>query len=196
MTSWWHLQRLDAAVEAIAASGVDSVADLGCGDGDLLCRLVMSPQIKRLAGVELSSDALARLRVRLAETGSPTPVEIIQGSMTDGTGLEGYGCAAMIETIEHLEPDALSALERALFVRMRPQMVVITTPNAEFNALLGVPPGRFRHPGHRFEWDRARFRRWAEAVAARHGYAAACSDIAGAHPRLGGSSQMAVLTRS
>ncbi|WP_439533566.1 methyltransferase domain-containing protein [Polymorphobacter sp.] len=194
MTSWWHEQRLDAAMAAIEACGATSVADLGCGDGDLLCRLAVSPRIERLAGVDVSAEALARLRLRLGRLGSNTPVEILHGSMTDGTGLDGYDCAALIETIEHLEPAELSALERALFTRMRPPTIVITTPNAEFNGLLGVPPHRFRHPGHRFEWDRARFRRWAEAVAARHGYAIACTDIAGQHPRLGGSSQMALFT--
>jgi 2-polyprenyl-3-methyl-5-hydroxy-6-metoxy-1,4-benzoquinol methylase len=195
VTSWWHAQRLEAAEAAILASGAVSVADLGCGDGDLLCRLAVCPQIVRLAGIDVSGEALARLRLRLAALGAATPVEIVQGSMTDGTALRGYDCAALIETIEHLAPDALSALERALFVRMRPLSVIITTPNAEYNGLLGVPPHRFRHPGHRFEWDRARFRRWAEAVAARHGYRAVCTDIAGAHPQLGGSSQMAVLSR-
>jgi len=69
--------------------------------------------------------------------------------------------------------------------------VFITTPNNEFNPLLGVPAHRFRHPGHRFEWDRRAFRRWADGVAARYRYLCACQDIAGQHPDLGGASQMA-----
>lgn len=75
---------------------------------------------------------------------------------------------------------------------MRPQTVVITTPSAEFNRLVGVPAHRFRHPDHRFEWPRHRFRRWADGIAVRAGYTAACHDIGGRHPDLGGASQMAV----
>ena len=53
-------------------------------------------------------------------------------------------------------------------LRRRPS--IVTTPNGEFNALLGVPAHRFRHPDHRFEWGRAKFRTWAEGVAKQHGY--------------------------
>ena len=83
----------------------------------------------------------------------------------------------------------------AVFRAMRPATVVITTPNADFNALLGVPGHRLRRPDHRFEWGRARFRCWAEGVARRNGYAVACRDLAGAHPLHGGASQMALFER-
>ncbi|CAL4858709.1 hypothetical protein MMM2322_00347 [Microbacterium sp. MM2322] len=50
--------------------------------------------------------------------------------------------------------------------------VVVTTPNAEYNALYpDLPAGTFRHDDHRFEWTRDEFRAWAEGVAGRHGYA-------------------------
>lgn len=78
---------------------------------------------------------------------------------------------------------------------MRPDMVVITTPNADINPLLGVPPHRMRHPDHRFEWGRARFRGWCDRAARAAGYAVTLHDIAGHHPDLGGASQMAVFRR-
>jgi hypothetical protein len=98
----------------------------------------------------------------------------------------------LVETIEHLDAERLGAFENSVLGRLRPDAVVVTTPNAEYNALLGVPAHRFRHPDHRFEWDRARFRGWADGVARRQGYRVGCTDIAGRHPRLGGASQMAV----
>jgi hypothetical protein len=106
----------------------------------------------------------------------------------------GEGNLLVSLAIEHIDPDRLSVLEQAVFADMRPTTVVITTPNAEFNPLLDVPSHRFRHPGHRFEWDRARFQRWARDVAGRNGYQVACHDIVGRHPTLGGASQMAVFT--
>lgn len=195
MTTWLHEQRLDAAREAVRASGASTVLDLGCGDGDLLIRLMAEPQIKRIVGLDLCRDSLVRLRERLEalEGEDRVQVDLIHGSMIEGgAALAGFDCAILIETIEHIDPERLSVLERAVFTEMRPATVVITTPNAEFNPLLGVPAHRFRHPDHRFEWDRAKFRRWAVGIVARNGYDVACHDIAGRHPALGGASQMAV----
>lgn len=195
MTSWLHRQRFAAVQAAVRASAARSVLDLGCGDGDFLMVLAAEPQIERIVGIDLSHEALAQLRTRLGDLPEEQRrrIEIVHGSLIDaGPRYAGFDCAVLVETIEHVDPSRLGALERAVFAAMRPATVVVTTPNAEFNALLGVRPDRFRHPDHRFEWDRARFRLWAEGVAARNRYLVTCSDIAGNHRDLGGASQMAV----
>ncbi|WP_340107893.1 methyltransferase domain-containing protein [Pikeienuella sp. HZG-20] len=196
MTSWLHDQRLTAVIGAIRAAGARSVIDLGCGDGDLTLRLIDEPDIRRVVGVDLSLPALERLRAALEKRGGDARVSLIHGSMTaPPANLGAFDCAALVETIEHLDPGELSKLENALFGALRPRRVVMTTPNAEFNALLGVRPGGFRRPDHRFEWGRARFRKWAEGVAERAGYGVALSTIGGGHPTLGGASQMALFDR-
>ncbi len=195
MTSWLHEERLEAARAAVIASGAASILDLGCGDGDLLLRLLDEPGIERVVAMDTCDRALDRLRRRLRTRAVPPAarVELLRASMTEpAQPLAGFDCAVLVETIEHLAPDRLSRLERAVFTTMRPRTVVVTTPNAEFNGLLGVPAHRFRHPDHRFEWTRPQFRRWADGVAGRTGYAVTCRDIAGRHPDLGGASQMAV----
>lgn len=196
MTNWLHEHRLQAARQAVQRAGARTILDLGCGDGDLLTRLVMEPQVERMVGIDLCRASLARLRERLERLGGDArgKVELVNASILGSAMFKGYDCAVLIETIEHLDPGQLSGLEEAVFAKMRPRTVVVTTPNAEFNVLLGVPPHRFRHPDHRFEWDRARFERWAHGVSARHGYGVVCTDIAGCHPQLGGASQMAVFT--
>jgi len=194
VTTWLHAQRIEAVARAVLDSGATSVADLGCGDGDLLIRLAGNAQIARLAGVDLCAAALGRLRARLAASGTSqarSPAVIHDSIEAAAPHLVGFECAALVETIEHIDPARLSALEHAIFEVMRPRTVIVTTPNNEFNPLLGVPAQRFRHPGHRFEWDRRAFRRWADGVATRYGYVCGCADIAGQHPLLGGASQMA-----
>jgi len=198
MTSWLHGQRLVAVQQAIRQSGARTVLDLGCGDGDLLVRLSAEPGIARLVGVDVCREALVRLRKRIDAIEPPpaAAIELLHGSvLRAGPALTGFDCAVLVETIEHVAAGELAALERAVFTQMRPGSVVVTTPNSEFNPLLGVPVHRFRHPGHRFEWDRARFRRWAARVAACNDYGYRCEDIAGRHPALGGASQMAVFNR-
>ena len=197
MTTWLHEERLAAVDQAVRATQAARVLDLGCGDGDLFVRLAQEPGIARLVGLDISAEALDRLRRRLARLGPRAHgIELRLASMTDpAPDLTGFDCAVLVETIEHVPPERLSRLERAIFGDMRPWHVVITTPNAEFNPLLGVPPHRFRHPDHRFEWTRARFRQWAERAASAAGYGVALHDVAGCHPDLGGASQMAVFDR-
>jgi hypothetical protein len=66
--------------------------------------------------------------------------------------------AVVVEVVEHLDPPRLSAFERVLFEFAKPRTIVLTTPNREYNATWEtLPAGQFRHPGHRFEWNRKEF---------------------------------------
>ena len=77
----------------------------------------------------------------------------------------------LMEVVEHVDPSRLGALEDAVFASAHPGAVVVTTPNAEYNALYPtLAGGDFRHDDHRFEWTRAEFREWAGGIAERHGY--------------------------
>lgn len=192
-----HRERLETVVALLLERGVRTVCDLGCGSGALLERLMAEPQFEALIGVEQSAAALERLRSRLASDLAGGRLRLIHGSFAEANpGLSGLDAAVLLETVEHVEPDRLSQVERAIFAVARPGLVVITTPNVESNGLLGLAPGRKRHPDHRFEWPRARFAAWAEGVALRNGYTAAWSEIGWSHPRFGAPTQMACFTRA
>ena len=181
--TWMHDQRLGAVLAALQAVGAETVLDLGCGDGSLLLRLAQEPAIRRIVGVDVSADALHSLRQRLSAAPEDVrgKVELVHASMTEAhAGLTGFDAAVLVETIEHIDPDRLSLLERAVFRDMRAGSVIITTPNSDYNALLGVPGHRMRHRDHRFEWGRARFRAWAGGVAERNGYGVTFEDVTGA----------------
>lgn len=193
MTTALHRDRLAAVLAEILADAPKRVLDLGCGDGELMLRLAGAQGLTRLVGLDTCSGSMARLRARLPARNG---VEMRLASALDPPpDLAGFDCAAMVEVIEHLDPAHLSKLERALYRTLRPAKLVVTTPNAEFNTLLGVPPHRFRHPDHKFEWPRVKFRTWAARVADAHGYDVTFQDLGGAHPKLGGASQMAVFRR-
>ena len=143
MTSWMHEDRVAAVLAVLRDLGARRVLDLGCGDGDLVLRLLREPQIEGVVGLDLSHAALARLRGRLAAAQAGPVGTVIHGSMTAPyPAFAGYDCACLVETIEHLTPAGLPALERAVFGVLRPRAVVLTTPNAEFNDLLNVPRSR------------------------------------------------------
>ena len=61
--------------------------------------------------------------------------------------------------IEHLEPTVLDAMPAVVFGSLTPKVVIVTTPNVEFNVLFPGLQG-FRHWDHKFEWTRAEFEDW------------------------------------
>jgi hypothetical protein len=98
-----------------------------------------------------------------------------------------------MEVIEHLDPERLPALERAVFGFAAPGSVVVTTPNAEYNAHFPtLAPGEMRHADHRFEWTRAEFRAWAQRVCEAFGYQVRFLPVGPEHPESGPPTQMAV----
>ena len=98
--------------------------------------------------------------------------------------------------IEHVDAERLDALECVVFARACPRVVVVTTPNRDFNAAFeGMADGALRHPDHRFEWTRDEFRAWVDAVCARHRYVARIEGIGEARDDLGTPTQMAVFRR-
>jgi small RNA 2'-O-methyltransferase len=193
-----HELRLDMVLENALASGAESVLDLGCGHGELLVRLACERQFTRIVGIDISTQALAAARVLLALDPSQAVgrIELLHASFTEPDDrLTGFDLALMVETIEHVDPGRLSLVERAVFAAFRPSVVIVTTPNQEYNVLHGLTPGVFRHPDHRFEWNRVRFRRWSDGVAQRNGYAVRFSDIGDHDSALGASTQMARFQR-
>jgi len=195
-----HQERLDLVVQVLLDCGASSVLDLGCGPGELLLLLAEQPQFRRLVGIDTSLEVLQEARVQLTHRQhllDGKRLALYQGSFTECIAdLHGFDAVVLIETIEHIPPGRLSLVERAVFVGYAPKTVIITTPNSEYNPLHGMDPGRFRHPDHQFEWDRQKFRRWARGVAGRSGYEVKFSDIGEVDAAVGGSTQMAVFSRT
>lgn len=194
-----HEQRLGAVMEHLLASHAHTVIDLGCGAGALLERLVAHRQVVRIIGVDQSALALARARSRLVERDAfrRGRVSLLQGRITELEGdFGGADAAALVEVLEHLDPARLSGLENAVFRRIRPRRMVMTTPNREYNAVYGLAPGELRHPHHRFEWDRSSFERWSAGVAARNGYTASFEGVGPTHAWFGSPTQLAVFRRT
>ncbi|TDO10546.1 methyltransferase domain-containing protein [Halomonas ventosae] len=193
-----HQQRLQRVVSRVKSSGARRVLDLGCGSGGLLQYLLRDPQFERVVGLELSGELLAQAKLRLEELPAVRAgrLELVCGSYADPhPALVGFEAAAMVETIEHVPPESLSRVERAVFSGLRPHLLVMTTPNHEYNPLFDMPAGEFRDPDHKFEWDRARFRAWALGVARRNGYRVRFSGVGEMDDQLGQPTQVACFMR-
>ena len=189
-----HDLRLDTVLAVLKNSGANQVADLGCGEGKLVSRLLKEPQFSQVVAMDVSVQALARAekRVERVHTKTRERAELLHGSLLyDDERLHGVEAACLVEVIEHLEPDRLARVAHNLFHRIRPRMLVLTTPNRDYNRLWEkLPAGRFRHPDHRFEWSRAEFQEWVDQV--KHDYQVELIGIGEEHPEHGCPSQMAV----
>ena len=197
-----HDERIDWAVETLARLGPASIVDLGCGEGRLLRRLAERPEFTELAGADASAWLLEMAKHRLRKArkkraGPDRDVELFQTALTfRDERLEGYEAATLIEVIEHIEPNRLDTLEEVVLGRIRPAILLVTTPNREYNVLYpGLEEGGFRHRDHRFEWTRAEFRRWADQAAERRGYTVTIGGVGEADDTWGQPTQTGVFER-
>lgn len=173
-----HKQRRQFVVDFVKRNKPKKVVDLGCGECTLLKMLKFHHEIELLVGVDVNGAKVKKRMHGLApiSTDYLEPsydqlcVELYQGSVTQKDArLKGFDLVTSIELIEHLTPADVELFSEVVFGYMTPKMVIISTPNSEFNIFM---PGVscYRHSDHKFEWTRAEFRSWAMKVCLDYGY--------------------------
>ena len=194
-------QRRGAVLAVLRAAGARRVADLGCGEGALTAALLADQAFTEIVAADVSSRALEiaerRLRLDRMPQRQRDRVRLIQSALTyRDQRLAGFDALVLMEVIEHVDLQRLPALERTVFTDAAPALVIVTTPNAEFNVRFEfLAPGAMRHRDHRFEWTRAEFAAWAERVAAERGYDVRFLPVGPEDAEVGPPTQLAVFTR-
>ncbi len=193
--------RIQAVVGVLTESQATRVIDLGCGEGRLLKELLTHRQFEEIVGMDVSYRSLQLAGDRLHLDSMPPKqkerIRLFQGSLVYADKrLSGFDAATVMEVIEHLDPPRLAVFERVLFGIAKPALVVVTTPNSDYNTRFAtLPAGQFRHRDHRFEWTRAEFRSWAGALAVKFGYTVEFRPIGPEDPALGSPTQMGVFRK-
>ncbi|KAI0219037.1 hypothetical protein L0F63_002638 [Massospora cicadina] len=209
-------QRREHIVTILKQINATSVIDYGCGEGSVISFLITcqdEPPITKLAGLDISSEALSQCKERCQPWPSdfqnlrerPIRVELFQGSVDKPfRPLQGYDVLVSSEVVEHLYPETLEGYSKVMFGVYRPRVVILSTPNAEFNVLFPqlkylAANAKFRDDDHKFEWTRAEFQAWCQVNCERYGYDVAYSGV-GVAPdakdrHLGFCTQFALFTR-
>ena len=193
-------RRVAAVLDALKDAGARRVLDLGCGEGRLLQELFADRSFEEIVGVDVSyrllETAHRRLRLDDVPENQRGRIRLFQSALTyRDDRLSGFDAAVLMEVVEHLDAGRLAAFEKVVFEFARPRVVVLTTPNAEYNVRFEkLAAGAMRHEDHRFEWTREEFHRWAAGVGERNGYEVRHAPIGEADPAVGAPTQMAVFT--
>jgi 3' terminal RNA ribose 2'-O-methyltransferase Hen1 len=192
-------RRIESVIAALKDENATDVIDLGCGSGRLAARLLKDKQFSRVTGVDVSYRAITMARRRFdperLPRGQAERLEIFQGALTYADErFAGYDAAVLMEVIEHIDPPRLPAVAQVVFGDAHPRVVIVTTPNVEYNVRYEQLTGS-RHPDHRFEWTRAEFQSWAEPVAAAYGYRVRYAGVGDEDPEVGCPTQLAVFSR-
>ncbi|CAH1134970.1 unnamed protein product [Ceutorhynchus assimilis] len=146
------------------------LVDFGCAEFDLFMYL-KNLNIEEIMFVDIDETSLKEnlgklepfLVDRLRRRSHPLEILVFRGSAVDPDyRLCKTDVVTAIELIEHLYPDTLEALPYNIFSFVKPKLVIITTPNADFNVVFGRPG--LRHPDHKFEWTRQQFEDWATNI--------------------------------
>ena len=196
-----RVQRAEAVLTALKDCGAQRVVDVGCGPGALLRRLQADRFFTKIMGMDVSARSLEQaarsLHLEESSDAERARIELLHSSVLySDDRLVGFDAVVLMEVIEHIEPSRLGALERSIFSSVAPHSVIVTTPNAEFNAVYpDLAAGTMRHDDHRFEWTRSEFRQWAESVAADFNYQVEYRGIGGESKHHGTSTQMAIFRK-
>lgn len=191
-------QRLGSVIAVLKRFGAKRIIDMGCGEGKLLSRLKDEREFQELVGMDVSVHSLEianrRLRLDRASEQQKDRIKLMQGSLTyKDKRLSGFDAATCIEVVEHLDPPRLEAFQRTIFEYAKPKVVVLTTPNSEYNVRFeSLPAGVFRHRDHRFEWNRKEFQDWANQAAERFGYGVEFLPVGQEDKEVGAPTQMGV----
>ncbi|XP_011506208.1 PREDICTED: uncharacterized protein LOC105368784 [Ceratosolen solmsi marchali] len=194
--------------ELICSGKIKKIVDFGCSELELFYYLKNLTGVEELLFVDIDKSILEACKEKAqpvttdymhAKTNSFI-VRILQGSVTEADKhLENSDAVICMELIEHLYPEPLIELPYNIFHFIKPQVVIITTPNADFNVLYPKMI-KYRHPDHKFEWSRQQFQDWANNIISRfpeytvtfHGI---CYGPAGTE-EFGASTQMAVFHKT
>ena len=193
-----HDKRIKVVAEKLVESGAERVLDLGCGEGKLIVQLLKHKQFTEITGVDVSYSELLKAKERLHfDAMSPKQkerIQLFQGSLTYvDKRLAGFDAAAVVEVIEHLDLNRLKSFESVLFEFAKPKIVLLTTPNKEYNVMWEkLDAEHKRHDDHRFEWTRKEFAAWANRIGKTYHYSVNIFPIGDEVENIGAPTQMAI----
>ncbi|MCG7377677.1 methyltransferase domain-containing protein [Paenibacillus sp. ACRSA] len=136
------------------------IVDMGAGEGKLSARLATIAGVESILAVEPSGQSRLRAMERFAKLEGrhgvfAVPEPIIGSLFYFDEQLQHQDVMILCEVIEHIEAYRLDGIMNTLLQEYQPEVLIVTTPNKEYNDVYAMEQESFRHHDHRFEWTRA-----------------------------------------
>ncbi|KAL1452027.1 hypothetical protein WDU94_006346 [Cyamophila willieti] len=210
-----YIQRYQAVMKVLTqveqSDKIQKIAEFGCAEFAMFKYYKNLSSVNQVLFVDIDEDLLVHKSDRvvpltydyLVQRETELSASLFCGDVSvPDKRMNDVDVVVAIELIEHLYPPTLEDVPYNLFGVIQPGVIIITTPNGEFNYLFDdYVEGTFRHDDHKFEWTREQFQCWAENLVTRYPmYSVRISGIGPppackSEPQYGHCSQMAVFTR-
>ncbi|KAF3164360.1 hypothetical protein EYR41_001412 [Orbilia oligospora] len=132
---------------------IQSLLEVGCGGNTPLIQTLLSCDdelpLSLLSGIDIDEGLIStgvETAFTTVEYGGDDrwrdlTVSLVHGSFEDISLLSigPYDAITSCEVIEHLDPDPLANFAPTLLGRMNPKVLIVTTPNRDFNSLFEMP---------------------------------------------------------
>ncbi|WP_223836566.1 methyltransferase domain-containing protein [Paenibacillus oceani] len=190
--------RYQAIIETVEAlADKTSIVDFGSGEGKLAAKLGWIDGVERVLAVEPSAVAQLRAIDRFAKMegrqGAAVPTPVSGSLFYFDESLRGHNVMILCEVIEHIDEHRLARVMDTIVHEYRPEVLIVTTPNKEYNRVYEMEDEAMRHNDHRFEWTREEFRDWCDSWASDR-YTVDWKGIGEEAEGFGQPTQMAVCT--
>lgn len=196
-------QRRKAIIRTLREHNVKTVLDLGCSTGKLSFELIDTPGIVKVTGADISARAIEkavlekRIHKKMTEDQKSRLDFVIASAIYRDLRFSAFDAIVLQEVIEHFDSWKLRVAEDVVFKYSGPRVVVVTTPNIEYNVLFeNLENGKLRHRDHKFEFTRGQFKEWANRICKQFGYTVSFEDIGEFVENIGTQTQMAVFVRN
>lgn len=173
-----YLQRYDYVCELLRKYNCKTFMDVGAAECKMLRYLKNTiTNLNLIIGLDIDEAKLDFEKEKFAISwfdhiqpkAEPMEVYLISGDITQADEyftqmLKSINLdfLSLVELIEHLQPHQVSKCIHTVFKLIQPKLVLITTPNREFNVLFDSDASKFRHWDHKFEWTRAEFQHFCQ----------------------------------
>ena len=136
------------------------IVDMGAGEGKLSAKLAYIPGVESILAVEPSGQSRLRAMERFAKlegrSGLAAMPESVIGSLFYfDEQMQHQDVIILCEVIEHIEAYRLNGIVDMIMNEYQPEVLLVTTPNKEYNQVYAMEQESLRHHDHRFEWTRA-----------------------------------------
>ncbi len=175
-----------------------SVVDFGSGEGKLAFQLGFIDGVQEILAVEPSETATLKAMRRFEKVrekdGFVEPTTMWGSLFYYDERLKNKDVIILCEVIEHIDEERLPKVMDLLLDDYKPQVLIITTPNREYNVVYDMQDAK-RHNDHRFEWTRNEFEQWCSERNQSGNYELTFEGIGEAQVAYGFPTQMCIFVR-